>query len=156
MKKLLAAVLVLTIPQGLWAQNKPTDWREISQLLPGERIRVVDSSHKKHSGVFRSFSDQSIILRAETGEETIPREGILRISRSKPYHRRAIVAVSGFVGAGVGAAIFYGGSACHVPGWCFPPTRGQMAGIGAALGFLVGLAAGSVIPSHQTIYRAPR
>ena len=86
MKKLLVTVLVFTMPPGLWAQNNQTDWQQLSQLQSGERIRVVDSSHKKHSGAFSSFSDQSIILRAETGEETIPRENILAITHSKRSH----------------------------------------------------------------------
>ena len=156
MKKLLVTVLVLTMPQGLWAQNTQTDWHELSQLPSGERIRVVDSSHKKHSGAFSSFSDQSIILRGQTGEETIPRENILRISRSKRSYRLRNVVVSGLAGAGVGAAIGYGThSKCqNCIGWA--PTKGQSAAIGAALGFLGSLAVGAIIPSRQTIYRALR
>ena len=156
MKKLLVTVLVFTMPPGLWAQNNQTDWQQLSQLASGERIRVVDSGHKKHSGAFSSFSDQSINLRAETGEETIPRENILEISHSKRSHRLRNVAVSGLAGAGVGAAIGATGTgACHVPGWC-GPTRGEVTPITATLGFLGGLAVGAFIPSHQTIYRAPR
>jgi len=166
MKKLLAAVLVFTMPQGLWAQNKQTDWRELSRLRLGERIRVVDSSHKKHSGVFSSFSDQSVVLRGESGEETIPRENIVAISHSKRSYRLRNVVVSGFAGAGIGAAIGYAGSACNDSrspsrglgsvGGCLGPTRGAVAAAGAALGFLGGLVVGSAIPSHQTIYRVPR
>jgi len=151
MKKLLTAVLVLTMPHVLWAQNNQTDWQQLGQLQSGEGIRVVDSSHKKHSGVFSSFSDQSIILHAETGEETIPRESILRVSRSKRSHRLRSVVVSGLAGAGVGAAIGYGAASGLGAG-----TKGQKAGVVAAMGFLGGLAVGAFIPSHQTIYRASR
>jgi len=151
MKKLLVTVLVFTMPPGLWAQNNQTDWQQLSQLQSGERIRVVDSSHKKHSGAFSSFSDQSIILRAETGEETIPRENILAITHSKRSHRLRNVAVSGLVGAGVGTAVGYGGR----PDWCWCKTQ-QYTRVTAALGFLADLALGALIPTDQTIYRAPR
>ena len=67
--------------------------------------RIGSSWVKLQSGVFSAFSHRSIILPAETGEETIPREKILRISRSKRSHRLRNVVVSGRAGAGVGAAI---------------------------------------------------
>jgi len=150
MKKLLVAVLVFTMPQGLWAQNNQTDWHDLSQLQSGELIRVVDSSHKKHSGAFSSFSDESIILRAKIGEETIPRENILEIKRSKRSHRLRNVVVTGLAGAGVGAAIAYGGS-----GKCPCIGRAAVTGVTAVLGLAGGVAIGAFIPSHQTIYRAP-
>jgi len=154
MKKLVVAMLVFIMPQGLWAGSDLTDWHEIGQLRPGEGIRLVDANHKKHFGAFSSFSNESVVLRAETGTEMIARENILEISRSKRSHRVRNVVVSGLVGAGVGAAITGGASRCQ--NFCVGPGRGLVVGIGAALGLLGGVAVGSFIPSHQTIYRAPR
>jgi len=151
MKTLLVAMLVLAMPLALWAQNNQSDWQQLSQLQSGEKISVVDSSHKKHSGAFSSFSDQFIIVRANTGDETIPRRDIREIKRSKRSHRLRRAA-SGLAGSGVGAAIGYG-VASTKDCWC---TKGESAGIGAVLGFFGGLAVGDVIPSHQTIYRAAR
>jgi len=87
MQTLLVAVRFFTMPQVLWAQNDQTDWVELSPLQSGERIRALDSGHKKHTGLMSSFSEQSIILSAKTGEGTIPRENIIEISRSKRSHR---------------------------------------------------------------------
>ncbi|MBV9180814.1 MAG: hypothetical protein JO356_05830 [Acidobacteria bacterium] len=165
MKTLLTAMLIFAIAEGLWAQSDHTEWNSLSQLAPGEQIRLIDRHHNKHSGSFSSFTNESIVVHARIGDDVIARDNVLQISRSRRWRRLHTVVVAGGLGAGVGAIIGYasnsgcttrpqGGFGSNCVGYVL--SKGQSAGLGAALGFLAGAAAGAVVPVRQTIYRAER
>ncbi|MGH6869857.1 MAG: hypothetical protein ACREDA_13505 [Methylocella sp.] len=152
MRKLFAIMIVLAMPFVLRAQNNHADWNNLSVLQAGQKIQVTDASHKKHSGTFSSFSDQSIVFHESNGEQTIPRASVLRVNASGGHHvRHALIGMA--IGAGAGAGIGAAGGGCS-SGNCIGISRGGVAGIGAVVGALIGAIIGGVIPSHKTIYRA--
>jgi zinc transporter ZupT len=133
-------------------------------LQVGQSIQVVDSSSKKHSGIFMSVSDTAISLRVASGEQSIQKEDVrtVKLLAQKRRARNTLVggAMGGGIGAGVGAII---GAATYkgcAPGaFCLDIVgEGGSAGIGAAVGFLGGIITGGVVgalvPSHTTIYEA--
>jgi hypothetical protein len=164
MRNLFFLVCVLVIHFVALAENKQSSWATISGLQSGQYIQIVDSSSKKHSGIFISVSDTAISLRTTTGEQSIQKQDVrlVRLMANKGRARNTLVggAIGGATGAGVGAVI---GAATHkgcAPGvFCLDVIgTGGSAGLGAAIGFLGGATAGGVIgalvPPHTTVYDA--
>jgi hypothetical protein len=164
MRNIFLLICVLGIHFAALAQKNQTPWAILSGLLPGQNIRVIDSSSKKHTGTLIGVSETAISMQLATGERSIQRSDVRRVQimANKRRARNTLVggAVGGGIGAGVGAII---GAATHKgcsPGpFCLDLIgTGGSAGIGAAAGFLSGVIAGGIIgalvPSHTTIYDA--
>jgi hypothetical protein len=164
MRNIFLLICVLGIHFVALAQKDQTSWAMLSGLLPGQNIRVIDSSSKKHTGTLVGVSEAAISLQLATGEQSIQRSDVrtVQIMANKRRARNTLVggAVGGSIGAGVGAII---GVATHKG--CAPETfcldfigTGGSAGIGAATGFLSGVIVGGLIgalvPSHTTVYDA--
>lgn len=165
MRNIFFLVCVLAIHFVALAQKRESSWETLSGLQAGQKIQVVDSSSKKHSGTFLSVSDTAISLRANSGEQSIEKQDvrIVRLMAAKGRARNTLVggAIGGAIGAGVGAII---GAATHKG--CAPGVfvcldvlgTGGSAGLGAAAGFLggttVGAVVGALVPSHAIIYDA--
>ena len=152
MQKHLAAVLVFVVLPVSWAQNNQADWQSLSQLRSGQKIQLIDASHQKHSGAFSSFTDQAIVLHERGGDRTIQRPNVLRVNVQGRSHRLRNVLFAAALGVGVGAGIGYGATPSGK--WVF--TKGDGAGLGAAVGFVGGAVVGAFVPSHshKTIYRS--
>ena len=164
MRNILLLICVLGIHFAALAQKNQPSWTILSGLLPGQNIRVIDSSSKKHTGTLIGVSETEISLQLATGEQSIQRSDvrIVQIMANKRRARNTLVggAVGGGIGAGVGAIV---GAATHKgcasETFCFDfiGTSGS-AGIGAATGFLSGVIVGGIIgalvPSHTTVYDA--
>ena len=150
MRRLLVWTCVFVLPCACWAQNgnSSTSWKNLDSLHAGERIRVADTSYKKHSGAFVSFSDQAITIEEKHGAETIQRGEVSGVSLAG-RHRLRNALVGGAIGAGAGAGIgAAAGSSNKIGG------RGAMAALFAAVGFVGGAVVGAILPGHKTIYRA--
>ena len=163
-KKVLFLLCILGIHFAALAQKKQPSWAMLSGVLPGQKIRVIDSSSKKHTGILIGISETAISLQSATGEQTIQRSDVrtVQITANRRRARNTLIggAVGGGIGAGVGAII---GAATHKG--CASQTfcldiigTGGSAGIGAGAGFLSGVIAGGIIgalvPSHTTVYDA--
>lgn len=164
MRNIFLLICFLGMHFAALAQKNHTSWAMLSGLLPGQNIRVIDSSSKKHTGTLIGVSETAISLQLATGERSIQRSDVrtVQIMANKRRARNTLVggAVGGGIGAGVGAII---GAATHKgcasQAFCFDFIgTGGSAGIGAATGFLGGVIAGGIIgalmPSHATVYDA--
>lgn len=157
MRKILLSISVLALSCVSLAQSNQTSqtsWAKLSGLRPGEKIQVLDSASKKHSGNFMSVSDTAISLRKASSEESIQRQDVRSVKLMENNHRLRNTLIIGAVGAGVGAGI--GAAAhkgCKSQSFCLDiGGRALPAAIGAVIGGIGGAIAGVLIPTHDTIY----
>jgi hypothetical protein len=158
MPKLLFLICVLGMPCASWAQTDRASWANLSALLVGQKIQVVEMNAKKHPGTFVHVSDTAISYQGTAGEQTIQKQDVRSVKLIKNKHRLRNtligLGVGGGVGAGIGAATFH---SCSSQNFCIQPVgQGEQTGIAAVIGFAGGAAVGAVIgvlsPSHSTIY----
>jgi hypothetical protein len=155
----VVCVLSLVLFSGLAARpaiaragpdKSRADWDKVKQLPAGQEILVVQNDTKSLQGKLQSASDETVVIRLATGEQTIAKGSILRVSSRGASHslrNTALVAGAGFGGgAGIGAA-------AGNPNGMF--GRGPTALVGAAIGLLSGAAVGAVLPtgSWHEVYR---
>src|ERR1035437_1589203 len=109
MRKLLFLICVLGMPCASWAQTDRASWANLSALLVGQKIQVVEMNAKKHSGTFVHVSDTAISYQETAGEQTIEKQDVrsVKLMKNNPRLRNTLIglAVGGGVGAGVGAVI---------------------------------------------------
>jgi hypothetical protein len=110
MRKIFLLLFVLGSSWAAFAQTDRASWANLSGLQPGQRIQVVGTTSKKHSGNFVSISDTAISYREANGEQSIPRQDVLSVKLMKNKHRLRNTLIVAGVGAGVGAGI---GAATH-------------------------------------------
>ena len=127
------------------------NWDNLKHLGPREQIRIVLSDFKAYRGEFQSVSEESVVVRVATGEQTFPRPDILRVSaKSKSRgHRNA------WIGAGVGAGLGVVAVAMDCRNdrlGCSPAGVALGVPFGAGLGAFVGV----LVPSGgwHDVYRA--
>ena len=150
MKRIIETIALLLLVAGFgWANSSQNNWDNLKELRTGQKIEVVDSNMKTHSGTFVSASDQAISLRAGKGVESVLRGNVVRVSvRDNSHRSRNMLLAAGVVGgiALIPSAIVLGqqsneGNSC----------AGCVAAIAAGFG---GGAALGAIPTNRTIYRA--
>jgi hypothetical protein len=131
-------------------------WDNLSQLLPGQEIRVRQNDGKSFRGNFRSISDESIVLILTSGDQTISRLSIHRVSIKKKGHRGRNALIGAGVGIGIGAGIGAGDKGCPAGSGCIGLSRGGIIAIGAGAGMILGAIVGVLIPSGgwHDIYKA--
>ena len=155
MRKLLLLIFVLGVSGASWAENNQASWANLNALQAGQKIQVVDTNGKKHSGTFVSVTDAAISFQEAAGEPTVQKQDVRSVKLMKNKHRLRNALIVGGVGAGVGAGI---GAATFHPCsssefLCIQPGgRGAPAGIGAVAGFAGGVVIGALLPSHKMIY----
>ena len=152
MRRALLVACLLMIPCVSRAQKTPASWDGLNALRAGDKVEVVETSLKKHTGTFAAVSEESLTLREGAAEQSIRKEDVMRVTSLAKSHRlrNALIfaAVGGGAGAGIGAAAF----PCRRGDIC---VNGITAGIFGVSGFLGGAAIGAFVPSHPTIYRVP-
>jgi hypothetical protein len=162
---LLAACFSTWAARSQDSQGRSSSWDNLKSLTPGQEIRVVMNNVKSYQGEFESSSDTGITLRQATGEQTLARKDVLRVSIKGKNHRTRNAVIGAAVGAGVGLAA--GLEADHVI-WdhanctegplfhCGYPPNPHWALIGTPVVGLAGAVIGAVIPTggwHE-VYRA--
>ncbi len=155
MQKILLLLFVLGLSCAASAQTDRASWANLSGLQPGQRIQVVGTTSKKHSGNFVSISDTAISYRETNGEQSIPKQDVISVKLMEHKHRLRNTLILAGVGAGVGAGI---GAAlhksCSSQSFCLDIGGAALpAGVGAVLGGVGGSVVGILLPSHSTIYQ---
>lgn len=153
MRQFLVLVCVFALPSALWARTNPalSSWGNLSVLQAGQKVQIIDTAQKKHSGKFSAFTDTGITLHEKHGDETIARADVLRVNVSGHRLRHTLIGMA--VGTGAGAAIGAAAGGCKPGQWCFV-DRPTIAAVFAGIGFVVGTIVGVLLPAHKTIYRA--
>ncbi len=111
-------------------------WDKLSQLTPGQEIRVKQKDGKSIQGNFRSAAGEAIVVSLTSGEQTINRQSVNRISTKGKGHRGRNTLIGVGIGAGVGvlggAAVGEGCLSNSFICW----SRGEAMGVGTLLGAL--------------------
>ena len=162
---LLAGCFSTRAASGQDPKGRSSSWDNLKSLTPGQEIRVVMNNVNSYQGAFESFSEYGITLRQAVGEQTLPRQGILRVSWKGQNHQSRNAAIGAVVGAGAGLGI---GLAADNVIWshanctlgplfnCGYPPNPHWGIILTAVGAYAGAAIGAVVPTgrwHEA-YRA--
>jgi hypothetical protein len=137
----------LAVPCTSLSQTNP-GWSNLSALRPGQKIQVVETNSKKHTGIFVNVSDTAIASRDNAGEQTFRKPEVRSVKLMENGHRMRHVLIGAAVGAGVGAGVTAAGWEQHG----FLGGKGAGAAVGAVIGGVVGAIVGALLPSHKTIY----
>jgi hypothetical protein len=128
-------------------------------LSAGQEIQVVQNDAKSSRSNFRSVSNEAIVVSTASGEQTLSRQSVLRVSSKGKGHRMRNALIGAGIGAGAGLGIGAAMDAhdkCSQGGLCFDilPNGGKE--IVTPLGAIVGAIVGAVLPTSgwHEIYRA--
>jgi hypothetical protein len=150
MRNTLTLVLFLGISCASIAQSSQASWAQLSGLKPGQKVQIVDTNAKKHSGIFENFSDAAISIREASGEASVQKKDVrsVKLLQSNRRLRHALIGLG--IGAGAGAGIGAGTWESHG----FLGGKGTGAAVCAVIGGLAGTAVGALLPTHDTVYQA--
>jgi hypothetical protein len=155
LKRLFAIGFVCLLTPGfLCAQKKLSDWGNVEQLKPGTRIIVTTKKGMEFVGEKRQSNDDTLFMEttsAVTGTRTISlaRDEIAEVRKKKSHGWLPFIGAA--IGTAAGAAI---GNAVYDHRGTDDPHSGAM--VMGALGGVIGLAAGTVVPhKSKIIYLAP-
>jgi hypothetical protein len=132
-------------------------WDKLKKLSAGQEIQVVENGATSTSGRFRSVTDEAMVMSTASGEQTLNRQSILRVSSKGKGHRKRNALIGAGIGAGAGAGI--GAAADASCGGCtngFPQLHNLGVYVFTPVGAIAGAIVGAVLPSgawHE-IYRA--
>jgi hypothetical protein len=156
MRKVAVTLMVLGIPILARAQKPENSWAALNALHAGQRIEIIESNLKKHSGTFSTVTDEAIQLREGGNDVGIRKENVMRVTLLDKSHRLRNAFIVGGIGAGAGAGIGAAASRCSNTAGSFNFCglgRSVAIGVGAVAGLAGGAGIGAAIPSHPTIYR---
>jgi hypothetical protein len=151
----LALGMAAAPARGDDVKNQPA-WDKLKKLSVGQQIQVVQNGAQSTTGSFRSVTDEAIVVSAATGEQTISRQSVVRVSTKGSGHRARNAVIGAGIGAGAGAGIGAAVGGCGQGTACIGATRGEITGVVAGVGAIVGAIVGAVLPSggwHE-VYRA--
>jgi len=157
MRNAVLACFLILIPCSLRAQNKKTDWQSLYGLHSGEKIELVETGMRKHTGTFSTVTEEAIQFREGSNEVGIPKEKVARVTVLDKSHRLRNAGILAVAGAGAGAGIGAAASRCPNSTASFNLCgigSGAVVALGAVVGLAGGAGVGAAIPSHPTIYRA--
>jgi len=117
---------------------------------------VVLNDGKSYAAKFQGISDEALVVRTYTGEQTVSRQDVLRVSAKKESHRRRNALIGAAAGGGLGLGIAGGYAASQRAE--YPQNRYFEVG-GPILGVLFGAAGGGLAAAlskggWQDVYRA--
>ena len=163
---LLAACFTTRAASDQDSKEQLSRWENLKSLTRGQEILVVMNNVKSYRGKFESLSHDGITLQQSAGEQTLPREDVLRVSCKDQSHRARNILIGAAAGAGLG--LVAGLEADHVintnanctegPAFgCGYPPNPHWALIGTPVVAGAGAAIGAVIPTGgwRDLYRSP-
>jgi hypothetical protein len=149
-------LVALVMPIRAFAAGDRTSWQNLSGILSGQPLKVRRSNGATVAGTFDSVSADSLHLRVDQQDITIPRSEVSQVQRQSASRHKAMwlgLAIGGGAGAGIGAGVAEGVS--NTSGGDFANLKPAVIGVIAAAGALAGLAIGSVLDSrHNTLYKS--
>lgn len=125
-------------------------WDGLSQLRPGDKIRVLEIAGAERKGAFSSFTPQAIALRTDSGEISVERSRVRRIQVRSSNRRIRNLAIGAAIGVAVGVTVD------QTLGAYLRNEAGESSGTRAVtyiapIGLFGGIAA--ALPAYRTVYR---
>ena len=143
---MLRCAVLLLFAALLPAQDR-SDWQTISQLRPGEQVKLSLKGQHSVTGSFQVWTPEQVTV----GSTTARREDVTKVERFRTgvWGRGKTALIGALIGGGAGAAIGGGAGGCghNSLGPCV--TRAEGAGIVGGAGGLVGAIVGAVLPHHR-------
>lgn len=141
--------LVLSVCFAQLSLAQTSQWAVVSQLAPGQKVKVETTDGKSHVGKVQSVSSDGIQIGKE---QLIQKSEIQRVRLWNPGHhgRNALYGLG--LGAGFGIAV---GTSCGGKDYFF--SKGACMAVAAPLFGGVGAAIGAVLPSSGSwheVYRS--
>ncbi len=136
--------LILALPLSAQQSN----WQNLAQVRPGDRIELTDMHLKVQSGDFVSFTESDLTMRVAGKEVVMPKEEVYRVTvhgRGRGRHVLRGLLIGGAIGGGIAGIV----AAKY-------PDQGAGQGVAAAamVGGGIGAGIGAAKPGHLFIYRA--
>jgi hypothetical protein len=147
MRAIVFLLCVCGLSSASVAQSNPA-WSSLTGLHAGQKIQIVETNAKKHSGTFVSVSNTAISYRETTGEHSIDKQDVRTVTLMENQHRLRNTLIGAGVGAGAGAGI----TAATWEDHGFLGGKGVGAAVGASIGGVAGAIVGVLLPSHGKIY----
>ena len=141
--------------QGADPSKDMSDWGNLKHLSAGQQIEVVLNDGKSYRGRFKSVSQDTLIVRVDTGEQSFDRNSVLRVSARAGSHRLRNAMLGGLIGIGAGAGIGAAAGKSSKNGFT-KVNEAVGAGAGAVIGLGAGAGVGAALPATawRTVYRA--
>ncbi|HXN53561.1 MAG TPA: hypothetical protein VN943_16635 [Candidatus Acidoferrum sp.] len=98
---LFLVALVLIITPSLRAADN-SDWANLKQLTPGQKAKVSLRDGKSYQGDLQSVSDDALVIHSASGDQTLPRQTVQRVSIKRNGHRGRHALIGAAIGAGAG------------------------------------------------------
>ena len=96
---ILAAAVCLSLSQASLAQS--SNWAVVSQLAPGQKVKVDTAQGKSYAGTVQSVADDGIELGKS---DLIPKPEVRRVQLWSPGHHGRNTLIGLGIGAGFGIA----------------------------------------------------
>lgn len=125
-----------------------SDWGNLSQIKPGEKVLVVHDKMKSVKGGFESFSADSIVIRVESAAVVLPKSEVVRVTVLERGHRVRNTLIGTAAGGALGVLIG------HLATTRWNGGREGVLAASAIVAMGGGAAVGATIPGHPTVYRA--
>ncbi len=142
------------------AANDLTSWENLSELRPGDAIRVYCGKDSGAQVRFQSVTpDWLLVIHGTEAPDKLARAGVRRVDARKTHSARAKhVAYGAAIGFGGGFAVGAAAGGCKTGFGAVGPclSKPAMGGAAGGVGAVLGAAVGVVLPAHgqQVIYRA--
>ena len=133
------------------AQDRP-DWKSVSALTPGDRVRFTLRSGKSFVGSFHGWTSED----ATIDTTLVNRADVKKVERIRSGGRVKHAAIGAAAGFGMGFAIGAAAGGCH-PNDFICLGRGKAGAAVGGAGLVVGAIAGALLPAHRrdVIYEIP-
>src|SRR5580704_12208015 len=137
MRQIIVLIFILVVPAVCSAQATKGAWENLSGLHSGQKVQIIGTDSKKHSGTFTSFSDTAISFHDAAGDQTIQKLNISGVKLMENHHRLRNTLIGAGIGAGAGAGLGVAAGSCSVSQLgCFPESKAVGAGLFGSIGLL--------------------
>ncbi len=146
MRSFLTLIVFLATVTAVAAQDRHS-WDSLSQLKPGDKVRLSLTRRRPVTGEFQSWTQEQVTV----GTVSAKKEDVLKVERYRlgGWGRGKTAAAGAAIGFGggfaVGAAL--GGCSKNKFGPCI--SRGEFGAIVAGIGAVVGALIGAALPHHS-------
>jgi hypothetical protein len=120
------------------ARAASSEWSDLTNLKPGQLVRVELNDAKSYSGIFQAMHPEDITVRQSAGDQTYARKDVQSVYFKDKNHRLRNTLIGAGIGVGLAALAV---KANHMGentgissiGWVWPVGIGVFGGLGAAM-----------------------